>query len=236
MSSGLTCIICPPARIGEAIYLYALPFSRDMRIGLVACDIFEPEFELLIKDDPDFVHKDYVEFALHAYPDDMRAELLKRVNALKGKVDAVLLGYAQCQSLGGFTETVDVPTVMFEGDDCICVFLGAKEYTKEKKICTGTWFSSPGWAREGTNGLIKEMHLDSVEGMDPMIFMDMLFESYERCLYIDTGVKSCDCDYLAKSKEFAEALRLRHDERKCDLSALENMIAKVKELASKQIS
>ena len=202
-----------------------------MRIGLVACDIFEPEFELLTKDDPDFVHKEYVEFALHAYPDDMRAKLIEKVNALKGQVDAVLLGYAVCQSLGGFTEAVDVPTVMFEGDDCICVFLGAKEYTREKKICSGTWFSSPGWAREGINGIIKELHLDTFEGVDPMVFMDMMFESYERCLYIDTGVEEKKEEYLANSKDFAEKLKLRHDERCCELSALENGIKRVKELA-----
>ncbi|AIZ56776.1 hypothetical protein Mpt1_c09000 [Candidatus Methanoplasma termitum] len=202
-----------------------------MRIGLVACNIFEPEFEHLTKDDPDFVHKEYVEFALHAYPDEMREKLIEKVNALKGKVDAVLLGYAVCQSLGNFQESVDVPLVMFEGDDCICVFLGAKEYTNEKKICTGTWFSSPGWAREGINGIIKEMHLDSFEGVDPMVFMDMMFESYERCLYIDTGVEDKDGKYIAGSKDFANQLRLKHDERTCDLTAMENAIKKVKELA-----
>jgi hypothetical protein len=207
-----------------------------MRIGLVACDIFEPEFEHLIKDDPDFTHKEYVEFALHAYPDDMREKLIEKVNALRGEVDAVLLGYAVCQSLSGMPEAVDIPTVMFEGEDCISVLLGPKEYVREKKICTGTWFSSPGWAREGMEGLIKELHLDSVEGMDPMIFADMLFESYERCLYIDTGVKCHECDYLARSKEFAEKLRLRHDERSCDLKALEDAVKKVKELAMAHVS
>ena len=208
-----------------------------MRIGLVACDILEPEFEHLIKDDPDFVHKEYVEFALHAYPDEMRSKLIEKVNALKGKVDVVLLGYAVCQSLGDFPKAVDVPTVMFDGDDCICVLLGAKEYTREKKVCAGTWFSSPGWAREGMEGMIKEMHLDSVEGVDPMVFMDMLFDSYERCLYIDTGVKDeCDCNYLERSKEFACRLKLRHDERRCDLTALENLIRKAKELAKSMTS
>jgi len=217
--------------------MYVVLGSATMRIGLIACDILEPEFEHLIKDDPDFVHKEYVEFALHAYPDEMRQKLIEKVNALKGQVDAVLLGYAVCQSLGGFPDSVDVPTVMFDGDDCICVLLGAKEYTREKKICTGTWFSSPGWAREGMDGLIKEMHLDSVEGMDPMIFAEMLFESYERCLYIDTGVKRCaECDYLERSKEFADLLKLKHDERKCDLKALEDGIRKVKDLARKVTS
>jgi len=204
----------------------------SLKIGLISCDIFEPEFELLIKDDPDFVHKEYVEFALHAYPDDMREKLLEKVNALEGKVDAVLLGYAVCQSLGGFADAVDIPLVMFEGDDCICVFLGAKEYTNEKKICAGTWFSSPGWAREGMEGIVKELHLDSFEGVDPMFFMDMMFESYERCLYIHTGVKDENGEYLAKSKDFANKLRLRHDERGCSLAAFENAISKVKALAA----
>ncbi|MDR1691105.1 MAG: DUF1638 domain-containing protein [Candidatus Methanoplasma sp.] len=204
-----------------------------MRIGLVACDILEPEFEYLIKDDPDFVHKEYVEFALHECPEEMRKQLLEKVNALKGKVDAVLLGYAVCQSLGGFTEVVDVPTAMLDGDDCICVLLGAKEYAREKKICTGTWFSSPGWAREGMNGIVKEMHLDSVEGVDPMFFMDLMFESYERCLYIDTGINENKEEYLEKSKEFAGQLKLKHDERSCELTMLVDTIKRVKELASK---
>jgi len=204
-----------------------------MRIGLVACDILEPEFELLLKDDENFVHKEYVEYALHAYPDDMRQTLIGKVNALKGKVDAVLLGYAICQSLGDFPKAVNVPTVMLEGDDCICVFLGAKEYAAEKKICAGTWFSSPGWAREGMAGLIKEMRLDCIEGVDPMVFAEMLFESYERCLYIDTGVGDEDGEYLRKSKEFAAQLKLKHDERKCELNLITDAVRKVKALAEK---
>jgi hypothetical protein len=45
-------------------------------------------------------------------------------------------------------------------------------------------------------------------------------------------VKDEKGEYLTKSKEFAEKLRLRHDDRCCDLSALENLIKKVKELAA----
>ena len=204
-----------------------------MRIGIVACDILEPEIELLTKDDADFVHREYVEFALHEYADEMRTILIGKVNALKGKVDAVLLGYAVCQSLSGFPDSVDVPTVMLEGDDCICALLGAKDYNDEKKICAGTWFSSPGWGRAGMEGLIKEFHLDSVEGTDPIVFLKMLFESYERCLYIHTGGNEAGGEYLKRSKEFADALELKHDERKCDLTRIEDAVKKVKMLAKK---
>ena len=201
------------------------------RLGIVACDILKPEIEFLTKDDPDFVHREYLEFALHEYSDVLRQKVTETVNALEGEVDAVLLGYARCQSLDGITNVLKVPTVMLPGADCIDALLTTPEYNKEKGICAGTWFVSPGWAEAGTMGLIKEMHLDSVEGVDPQFFLDMLFDSYQRCLFIDSGVGNTEY-YRQKSQEVADQLKLRHDCRKCDLRALEEAIRKVKELAS----
>lgn len=202
-----------------------------MRLGIVACDILKNEIEYLTKDDPDFVIREYLEFALHAYPEDMKRTIVEKVNSLKGSVDAVLLGYAICQSLEHVTEELEIPTVMLRGYDCIDTLLGADEYNGEKKLCTGTWFSSPGWAMEGINGLVKEFHLDSVEGYEPSFFLDILFDSYERCLFIDPGIGNEDV-YMERSEEMAKELKLRHDCRKCDLSGIEDAIHKVKELAA----
>ncbi len=201
------------------------------RLGIVACDILKPEIEFLTKDDPDFVHREYLEFALHEYSDVLRQKVTETVDALEGKVDAVLLGYARCQSLDGITEVLKVPTVMLPGADCIDALLTTPEYNKEKEICAGTWFMSPGWAEAGTNGLIKEMHLDSVEGVDPQFFLDMLFDSYQRCLFIDSGVGNTEY-YKDKSQEMADQLKLRLDCRACNLGAIEEAIRKVKEIAS----
>jgi hypothetical protein len=198
-----------------------------MKLGIIACDVLKPEIEHLTKDDPDFVYREYLEFALHEYPQDMKAKIIETVNATKGKVDGVLLGYAVCQSLSGGTDQLDVPTVMLPGADCIDALLGADEYAREKEICTGTWFSSPGWAEEGVNGLIKEFHLDSVEGYEPQFFLDMLFESYERCLFIDTGVGNTEY-FEGKSEEVAKQLKLKHDCRKCDLGRIEGAIRELK--------
>ncbi|NLN71412.1 MAG: hypothetical protein GX137_01290 [Thermoplasmatales archaeon] len=46
-----------------------------MRLGIVACDILKNEIEYLTKDDPDFVRREYLEFALHVYPVEMRAKI-----------------------------------------------------------------------------------------------------------------------------------------------------------------
>ncbi|MDR3282153.1 MAG: DUF1638 domain-containing protein [Candidatus Methanoplasma sp.] len=202
-----------------------------MRLGIVACDILKNEIEFVTGKDPDFVHREYLEFALHIIPENMRAVIIEKVNALEGKVDAVLLGYATCMSLGGITDKLDVPAAMLEGSDCIEALLGTERYEEEKRSCTGTWFSSPGWAKEGVNGLIREFHLDSVEGYDPSYFLDMLFGSYERCLFIDPGIGS-EKEFHAKSEDFAKTLKLRHERCICGLERIEEAVARAKKLGA----
>ena len=201
-----------------------------MRLAIVACDILKPEIEFLTKEDPDFVVREYLEFALHEYPQDMKARIIETVNRYEGQIDAVFLGYATCQSLDGVVESLKVPTVMLQGADCIDVLLTTKEYTNEKRICAGTWFISPGWAEQGVDGLIKELHLDSVEGIDPQFFLDMLFESYQRCLYIDDGIGDEE-RYRKMSEDVANQLKLRLDRRRCGLGGIEEAIKRTKVLA-----
>ncbi len=201
-----------------------------MRIGLVACDIVKNELEFLLKDDPDFVEKKYLEFALHVDPEHMKEVIIDEVNEMLPRVDAVLLGYAVCSSLEGVELRFDKPVVKLPGADCIDALLGTAEYDREKRICGGTWFNSPGWAEAGTPGLIKELHLDAVEDYPPEFFLDMLFQSYERVLYIDPGIGGSD-EYERKSVEMSKDLKLGHDCRRCDLRQFEEAIRKVKEVA-----
>jgi len=204
------------------------------RIGIVACDILKAEIEALTAGDPDFVHKEYLEFALHVYPEEMRQTVKEKVDALEGKVDAVLIGYATCQSLGELDKAVKVPSVMLEGDDCISVLLGPVKYAEAKAECTGTWFSSPGWAEQGMDAVIKELHLDSMvdQGYGPEYFLDIIFDAYRRCMYVDTGVG--DRERLeALSEDFARQLKLPHECRCGTLENLERALRQTKELAQR---
>lgn len=203
-----------------------------MKLAIVACDILKPEIEFLTKDDSDFVVREYLEFALHEYPQELKSRVVETVNKYEGQVDAVFLGYATCQSLDGVTELLKVPTAMLQGADCIDVLLTPKEYVNEKKICAGTWFISPGWAEQGVDGLVKELHLDSVEGIDPQFFLDMLFDSYQRCLYIDDGIGNEEY-YRKKSEEVAKQLKLKLNCRTCGLSGIKDAIERTKELAAR---
>lgn len=203
-----------------------------MKLAIVACDILKPEIEFLTKDDSDFVVHEYLEFTLHEYPQELKSRVVETVNKYEGQVDAVFLGYATCQSLDGVTELLKVPTAMLQGADCIDVLLTPKEYVNEKKICAGTWFISPGWAEQGVDGLIKELHLDSVEGIDPQFFLDMLFDSYQRCLYIDDGIGNEEY-YRKKSEEVAKQLKLKLNCRTCGLNGIKEAIERTKELAAR---
>ena len=193
-----------------------------MRLGIVACDILEKEIEFLTKDDPDFTYREYIEFALHENPPELKRVVVEKVNALKGQVDAVFLGYAICNSLENVTQEFEVPAVMLPGADCIDALLGPEEYKNEKKKCTGTWFCSPGWAMEGTNGLIKE-------GYDPSFFLDIIFDSYERTLFIDDGIGDAD-KYEAEARKFSDEIGLRTECRTCNLDRIKETIERTKEL------
>jgi hypothetical protein len=124
---------------------------------------------------------------------------------------------------------MNVPTVMIQGADCIDALHGRDEYNREKKICSTTWFMSPGWTKLGVQGLIKQFRLDSVEGYPPSYFLDILFDSYERCLFIDSGVVDSD-EHIILAQKFADELRLRLDCRKCGIGAIEDAVKKVKNI------
>ncbi|HOE52143.1 MAG TPA: DUF1638 domain-containing protein [Methanomassiliicoccales archaeon] len=202
------------------------------RLAIIACEILKPELEKLTEGWDDVVHKEYLEFALHINPEDLRAKVLDKVNALQGKADAVFLGYATCQSLSGITAHLKVPTVMLDGDDCIAAVLGPVEYARQKSLCGGTWFNTPGWALRGIDGAIKELHLDSMvdQGYEPKYFLDMLFENYERCLYVDTDVGDGE-RYERLSRKFAEELGLRHENRPCGTANLAKFLVRAREMA-----
>jgi hypothetical protein len=206
-----------------------------MKVGIVACEVFEKEIDLLTEGDHDIVYKEYVEFGEHVFPEKMKETLIKKVNALEGKVDSVFLGYGVCQSLKGVTNSLRVPTIMLEADDCIGTFLTQAGYEAERKKCTGTWFAIPFFSDMAIEKLTKEMHLDKIKNpkYDAMWFIRKFFEGYSRALYVDTGIGERE-SYESKSMDFAQLLNLRHESMDGTLALLKEGIEKAKTLAQAQ--
>jgi hypothetical protein len=205
-----------------------------MRIGVVACESFRKEMDLLTEGDPDIVHKEYLEFGLHSYPQDLKRAVVEHVNALQGKVDAVFLGFGTCNSLKDVIKELAVPTITIEADDCVGALLTNEEYAREKRICAGTLFAIPFISEMGTEYFEKELYSKMPDyqelGVDAQWFLDMLFGGYSRVLLVDTGVGDRE-DLRSRSRDMADRLKLRYEERRGTLQGLRDCLQRTKDLA-----
>jgi len=201
-----------------------------MRIAVLACDALRKEIDHFVDGDEDIVHKEYLEFGLHLHPDELKAVIEERLRGLVGKVDAVFLGYGHCQSLQGIAQAAPLPTVMLETEDCIAALLTTERYHAEKRNGGITWFYPAGWAVNGTPGIIRLFHLDSVEEYPPEYFLKIMFDGFSRCLFIDTGMPGAEeCE--ACSRDLARTLELRHERCSGSLAMIEEAIARTKAVA-----
>lgn len=205
-----------------------------MRLGIIACEAFKEELELLVEGDRDIVHKEYLEFHLHEYPQELRATVIEKVNSLEGKVDSVFLVYGICQSLKGVIDEMRVPVATLEEDDCVGVFLTSEGYANERKACTGTFYAIPYFASRGLSWfeseLSKKMPNYEEVGLDFRWYMDQLFNGYSRCLLVDTGAGDQDvCE--SSTREFADYLGLQLDRRRGTLERLRDGLDRARSLA-----
>lgn len=209
-----------------------------MRIGIISCETFERNLEPLIKEDPDIVHKEYLQFGFHEYPEELKKAVIEKVNSLEGKVDAVLLGYGICNSLKDITKQLKVPTVQLRGDDCIGVLLTPEEYDKERKKCAGTVYHTPYFSkmnREWTEKKLREEMPNYEElGVTVDWYLSKLFDGYSRVLFLDDGLGEIET-YKAMSRQFAADLNLRHECRLSTPEILQKSLAMTKQLAANAV-
>jgi len=210
-----------------------------LRIGIVACETFRRELDMITQNDDEIVHKEYLEFGLHEFPEELKRTVVQKVNALQGKVDAVFLGYGYCQSLKGITARMTVPTVMIEADDCVGAFLTPQGYEAQRKKCAGTWYATPAFCEMGRDWFQKRLESQMPEGKrreleaagyDVSWFLRQLFDGYSRALFIDTGIGNREY-FEGLSKQFAAELNLRHECCTGTLSMVKEAIQATKDLA-----
>ncbi len=200
-----------------------------MRIGIIACEMMKREIEMITSNDPDVVHREYIQWGLHSSPEILLRTVVGKVNELEGNVDVVFLGYAICSSLGNVRSSIKLPFVMLQDEDCIGSMLGREEYIKERSAYPGTWFSTPGWAVLGINGVVREDQMVGLpeHGFDQIYFAKALLNGYSRCLFIDTGVGEEET-YASMTKDLACKIGLLYEARKGELRSIREAWNKVK--------
>ena len=187
-------------------------YKKVAPIGVIACNVLRREIEIALQDCPEAVEAVFLSQSLTARPHELKEAVLAAIEAMKDKVTGIFLGYADCKSLGGIEDQFDIPMVHPKNRDCVTLLLGEERYRAEMSKETGTWFMTPGWTGLTPELMIPVMGFDKFKdsGVTPKEFMEMMFESYNRGLYIDTGVDDTDecekrageiCEYLGLKLE-----------------------------------
>lgn len=201
-----------------------------MKVAVIACKIMKNEIEKIVKDDSSVEIVEFLDFGLHVYSEELLNTLIQKINSLKGKVDAVFLGYGYCQVLSGIENKVELPVILPQANDCLAILLTPRGYARQKVKEAGTWFMSSGWCERGLEDtVIKELRLDTVRdrGLDPLDIAKMLFQNYTRVLYVDTSVGDRKTNE-EKAKEFARTFNLKYEAVEGTLSFLSEEYNKVK--------
>ncbi len=210
-----------------------------MKVACVCCDIMKQEMEIVLAENPDLevTSLDFFDFGLHVYPDDLQTEVTKRVEEIQkeGEAEAVFLGYGYCNALQGIEQQVDIPVVLPPVEDCIALFLGPRRYAEERIKCAGTWFMTSGWCIEGLDGVIKELHLDSVPNSKytPLDFARLMFKNYKRTLFIDDGAGDV-AEHRRQAEEFAELLDLEVEYTEGTLDLLREQFARLRSIDNQE--
>jgi hypothetical protein len=127
-----------------------------------------------------------------------------------------------------------VPTVQLEGDDCIGVLITTDEYNRERKVCAGTMYHTPYFAkmnREWFEKKLREQMPNYQElGIDADWFLRRMFDGYSRILFIEDGLDEIE-RFKAMSRQFAEELNLRFESRMGTFNCLTDGLLRAKELA-----
>jgi hypothetical protein len=156
---------------------------------IIACEVLRDEIESV---NPG-LEIEFIDGALHDYPDRLRATLQDRISATDGARD-ILLCCGRCSNgtvgLKAGPHRLFLPAV----DDCISLLLGSRRrYLDEHRRCPGTYYYTRGWI-----DFIDDPYKDYLKivpryGEEKAArIARLILANYTRVAVIDTGVVEVD--------------------------------------------
>jgi hypothetical protein len=118
-----------------------------MKLKLISCEVFQPELEQAVKQGKSDLSIEFLPFGLHEKPEELRAQLQERIDAVPaGVYGAILVGYCLCSRAVVGIQARHTPLVLPKAHDCITVLLGSRQrYNEQFAREPGTYYYSPGW-------------------------------------------------------------------------------------------
>jgi hypothetical protein len=187
--------------------------TTSERVVLVACQVMEPELEMLCKDRS---HVDvlYLEQSLHRTPQKMPDRIQSLIDQAAGHADRIVLGYGLCSNgiLGVQAREQDLITPRCH--DCISFFLGSPEaYKKDFDAHPGTYYLTPGWLAERKDplGIIEDDYVQRVGREMAIWAMKEELKHYTRIALINTGVAEIE-PLRERAQENAKFFNMNYQE------------------------
>jgi hypothetical protein len=176
--------------------------KAEIKMKIIACKTVMDEIEAL---KPPGVLSDYVDYALHRYPDKLRQELQRRIDS-ETEAEVLVFGYGLCSNGLAGLQAGDKTLVIPRVHDCISLLLGSRqEYDRLFGQQPGTYYLSKGWIDQ--HGDPYNEYLSYVEKYGEQTakwVMEEQYRHYQRVAFIETNVAGLNAyaEYAAQVADF----------------------------------
>jgi hypothetical protein len=195
-----------------------------MEVRIVACGIFQPELEQVLRqireEHPNdcVIDVTYVRPALHVDYDKLKDGITDALDHVSEQKKILLFGSMCHPEIGDFTEKYHV--VRISPGNCIELILG-KERQKEIEKSAKVFYLTPGWLKNWEDIFRRGQGWDEIDARQNFGF-------YDKILLLDTGVSEFSDEDLL---EFFEYTQVPIEIEKVDLAIFKENIVKAIEKA-----
>lgn len=175
---------------------------------IVSCEVLRNEIEAVLERDGRGLEVEFVDGALHDYPDRLRAELQERIDGTPGDCD-IYLSCARCSNGTVGLKSGEHRLVLPAADDCISLLLGSRaRYLAEHGAQPGTYYYTRGWVDFIDDPYKEYLAIIPKYGEEKAAYVaKLIMENYTRLAIIETpGVKG-----LADKREYLETVSRFYD-------------------------
>ena len=195
-----------------------------MEVRIVACGIFQPELEQVLRQireerpNDSLIDVTYVPPALHVDYDKLKDGITDALDQVSEQKKILLFGSMCHPEIGEFTEKYHV--VRLSPGNCIELILG-KERQKEIEKTAKVFYLTPGWLLNWKDIFRQGQGWDEIDARINMGF-------YDKILLLDTGVSEFSDEDLL---EFFEYTQVPIEIEKVDLAVFKENVVQAIEKA-----
>ncbi|HWR45745.1 DUF1638 domain-containing protein [Sporomusa sp.] len=167
-----------------------------MRIKLIGCHSTKNEVvELGLSTNVDC---EFLDFSLHAFPEELREEIQRRIDDSQA-YDMIILTYGRCShALEGLVSSA-VPMVLPVAHDCVSLLLGSDLRRQQlSELNPAVYYFSQGWLDYGRDPYTEYLeYVDKYGEADATYLIQTLYGRYQQAVFIQT----CEGEKLEQCRQ-----------------------------------